>query len=367
MAPAGSGRGLPLLYAGDEEPAMARAPREKWPAPPARLSRFAAIAAAVFLSCANPAFGEERAPSPQSFLTERAALALELSRPIAQCVARDDTENPVFHGCIDWHSAVHGVWALSAYSWATGDQRYRPLIEQTLRAPLLAQERAHLKRDIMFEMPYGRAWLLRLAIDYKRAFGASALDAFADDVARSLVEYYSWRDPKPTDVAYRSATWALINLFDYGVARNRPDLVQFVQEKTRALYMSTSACPLRRVEIETREFMSVCANWAWLVSKVVSKEEFAAWLPKFLPESVPMEPIAASSSVHQRGLNFSRSWGLWALYRETADPRYLDLYLRHFRTTFDNPQDWKGDYHEVGHWVAQFGMLGLMMTYYDQR
>ncbi len=334
----------------------------------ARLSRYAAIVIAVFLGCAPPLAGELDSPALKSFGQKRAALALELSKPIADCVARSDTGNPVFHGCVDWHSAVHGVWALSAYTWATGDQRYRPLIEQLLRAPLLAQEKEHLDRDLMFEMPYGRAWFLRLAIDYKKAFGSSALDAFADDVAQSLVAYYSWRDPKPTDVAYQSATWALINLYDYGVSRNRADLVGFVEEKTRSLYMSeAAACPLRRVEIETREFMAVCSNWAWLVAKVASPEEFSAWLAKFLPASVAMEPISESSSVHQRGLNFSRSWGLWNLYRKTSDPRFLDLYLQHFQKTYDSPQDWKGSYREVGHWVAQFGMLGLIVTYYDWR
>lgn len=57
---------------------------------------------------------------------------------------------------------------------------------------------------------------------------------------------------------------------------------------------------------------------------------------------------------------FSRAWGLWALHRRTADPRFLDLYLPCFQKTFENPQDGKGDYHEVGHRVAQSGMLGLL-------
>ena len=41
----------------------------------------------------------------------------------AAYVARRDTEHPAFHGCVDWHSACHGVWALLAYQRATGDAR----------------------------------------------------------------------------------------------------------------------------------------------------------------------------------------------------------------------------------------------------
>ena len=39
---------------------------------------------------------------------------------ISAAVERTDTDHPVFHGCIDWHSAVHGHWALLRIARATG-------------------------------------------------------------------------------------------------------------------------------------------------------------------------------------------------------------------------------------------------------
>lgn len=308
---------------------------------------------------------EEPPAAYLSFQEKRAARALELSKPIADCVAREDTSHPVFHGCVDWHSAVHGVWALTAYSWATGDLRYKSLIASFINSPHLKDEREHLRRDPSFEMPYGRAWLLRLAVDHRRAFNSNALDAFADDVAKSLIAYYAERAPDPYDIAYDSATWALINLYDYGVSRNRSDILDFVRAKVRDNYLKARACPLERVELSTREFMAVCTNWAWLVAKVLDGDEFEAFLARFLPSAMTIEPVARSASVHQRGLNFSRSWGLWTLYRKTGQQRFFELYRQHFETTYNNPQDWKGRYWEVGHWVAQFGMLGLIVTYYD--
>jgi hypothetical protein len=296
---------------------------------------------------------------------DRAQMALDLSGPIAICVARHDTANPAFHGCVDWHSAVHGTWALTAYTWATGDSRYRSLVASILQPSLLVEEREHLAADLNFEMPYGRSWFLRLAIDYRRAFGTGALDAFGDEVAASLVAYYSHVAPNPTSSAYQSATWALVNLYDYGISRHDDGIVEFVKQKVRTYYLADRACPLKSAEIDTGEFMAVCTNWAWLVQKVLPRREFASWLDRFLPGNLPLDPITKPQSVHQTALNFSRSWGLWNLYWGTNDSRFLTLYLRHFNQTYSNAALWKGNYDTLSHWVAQFGMLDLILTYYD--
>jgi len=296
---------------------------------------------------------------------DRASIARDLSMPIVACVARNDTQSPAVHGCIDWHSAVHGTWALVAYMWATSDQTYRPLIESVLQPPLLLKEREHLAADPSFEMPYGRAWFLRLAIDYRRAVGTNLLDEFGDEVAASLIAHYSRERPEPSSVAYDSATWALINLYDYGISRNRTDIVKFVQDEVHAYYMTTEPCRLQQLEVETGEFMALCTNWAWLVGKTMEKDEFARWLREFFPENFRIEPITRPSGAHQAALNFSRAWGLWSMFSKTGELRFLSLYLQHLDETYSHPELWNGSYEEVGHWVAQFGVLAVMVTYYD--
>jgi hypothetical protein len=57
----------------------------------------------------------------QRFLAGRDDALRALAAPIVGCVARDDTEHPVFDGCIDWHSSVHATYALHAVSRHTGD------------------------------------------------------------------------------------------------------------------------------------------------------------------------------------------------------------------------------------------------------
>lgn len=319
-------------------------------------------AGVAFLACGRAAVADD---GLDRFLGARAGYAAALSEPIAACVAKRDTQHPVFRGCIDWHSSVHGVWALSAYGRVTGDRRYDALVRALLDPARLADERQYLLTQPAFEMPYGRAWFLRLAVDFRRAFGDDRLDALARDVATSLIAHYSQHAPDPASTAYSSASWALINLYDYAVFVGDERILSFVRGMVRKHFLASEACPLQAVEVATREFMAVCTNWAWLVGKVLPAEAFAPWLATFLPARLTIEPIEDAASVHQAGLNFSRAWGLWALYRMTGERRFLAAYLRHFESTYARPDIWNGDYDRLSHWVAQFGMLALAVSYDD--
>lgn len=325
-----------------------------------------AIATPVTASVASPATVSGQPGDLRAFLAKRSKIAETLTAPIAICVAHHDTTNPAFHGCIDWHSSAHGTWALTAYTMMSGDRRYVPLINSILQPVALAQERRHLNDDSSFEMPYGRAWFLRLALDYQRGFQSALLQPFADDVAASIVAHYRTVEPDPRSIAYDSSTWALINLYDYSAMRGDRSTLDFVTRAVRKYYMADDPCPIERLEVETREFMAVCTNWAWLVQRVLPRTEFQTWLARFLPSSIPINPIISADSVHQAGLNFSRTWGLWSLYYQTSDKRFLDAYLANFTATYDKPEIWKlGAYNKYAHWIAQFGMLGLMVSFYD--
>jgi hypothetical protein len=109
--------------------------------------------------------------------------------------------------------------------------------------------------------------------------------------------------------------------------------------------------------------MAVCTNWAWLVSRVLTQDQFDRWAEAFFARLGLARPVAQPSNWHHHGLNFSRSWGLYALHvasdSASAKRAYLQAYIAHFRATFDDAALWRGNYEGVGHWVPQFGMLAL--------
>ena len=318
-------------------------------------------ATCLALLCASVASAAPLPEAAAALVEQRAAIAFNLSHPIAECVARRDTEHPAFHGCIDWHSAVHGTWALIAYQRATGDARYAALVASTLDPNALDAERRYLREHPDFEMPYGRAWFLRLALEHARATNSTLLQPMGDEVAQSLVARYTREPPALESSSYGSASWALINLHDYARARGDATTIAFVVAQVRARFLDGVArC---RAPDEAPEFMAVCSNVLWLVAKTLPPAEVGPWLARHAPLALELAPITAPRRAHEYGKNFSRAWGLWGLYQVTGDPRWAEHWARHIVAGYRDPRHWAGDYHQVAHWVAQFGMFALQPTF----
>jgi hypothetical protein len=289
-------------------------------------------------------------------LEKKTDIVEALAKQIAYCSSRIDTLYPAFKGCIDWHSAVHGVWALVAYERVTGDQQYSNLISQILSQKSLENERIYLHGHPSFEMPYGRAWFLRLAIDYRALTGTTQLDSMADEIASSMEHFFQSNGIDRTSGAYESASWALINLLDYAKSRDLDDLRKQVEEWTKSNFVSVDPrCPM---ELEQDEFMAICTNWAALVARVLEQDEFKKWLDAFVTANGLPDPIKPQGA-HSYGLNFSRAWGLWDIYEKTGRKDVLSVYIAHFNSGLTPASNWRGQYDLVGHWVAQFGMFAI--------
>lgn len=294
-------------------------------------------------------------------LEARVEIARALAEHIRRGVTRTDTGHAAFHGCLDWHSAVHGVWALVAYSRMTGDRQDEPLIAELLSPGKLTAERAFLRDHPGFEMPYGRAWFLRLAREHELAFGNGGLRPMAEDVLASLRAHYGARPPDPRRGSYASDSWALINMHDYAAWSADAAARETIRGWVDAHFVNAAeGCDYAP---ETGHFMAVCTNWAWLVSKVLPQGRFDAWAEAFFARPGLPRPVTHPVNWHHHGLNFSRAWGLSALHAASgsasAKQAYLEACVAHFRETYDNPALWRGSYEGVGHWVPQFGMLAL--------
>jgi hypothetical protein len=317
-------------------------------------------------SCHPASRASELPPSLQKFLDSRAEIASRLVEPIAACVRRSDSRHAVFSGCVDWHSSVHGLWALTAYTRAFDSKRFRVLIEESLSADGLEEEREYLRRHPQFEMPYGRSWFLRLAIEHRATFESDLLAPFAREVADSLVRHYEENSPEPASRSYDSASWALANLYDYAASVADEALRARVSRLiSDSFVLPAERCPVADQEPAWTSFMAVCTNWAATALRVLDSSAGATWVRGFLPASALPSPVLEPKTAHHYGTNFSRAWGLWRIYWATRDRAYLDSYLLHFETSFSHPDGWRGDYRAVGHWVAQFGMFALMASYDD--
>ena len=322
-----------------------------------RLACCAILSVAPVLAVTVPANSSQIPDSLLPLLVKKERIGRALSEPIVDCIGRRDTNHPVFHGCIDWHSSVHGHWALMALSRGISNFSLSGSVREAFVGDGIAREMEHLARRSTFEMPYGWAWFLRLAIEHIRVKKSDSIRKYADPILRSLMSYFGNKGVDLYSTNYSSATWALTNMLDYAsqvdLETERKEILTRVRKELDHWEFDCS------YERERGRFMAICTNIALLASRALSAEEFRRWASLYqtrigLPKAVS-EPI----SPHHHGLNFSRAWGLWELYAATGLLEFADAYSAHFLETMNEPSQWKGNYQRVGHWVAQFGVFAL--------
>jgi len=294
----------------------------------------------------------------RAFQSEGSHWVSLLAQVPAEHVLRHDTIHPAFHGCIDWHSACHATWALLAARGLTGDGRYDAIIDSILMPAKLAAEAADLAARPQFEMPYGRAWFLRLALEDRLVTGSTRLTFMARDISASLTAQYRSRLADPFAREYANPCWALVNLFDYAEVENRPDITAIVRDAAAGLSTYLDRLPTESEEESWPDFMAVTPMFLEVLVRAGALEP-KLLLAKAGARLKALRPITEPRKAHHYALNFSRGWALLALADATGDEALLASALDHIETNLHRPSWWRGDYRAVSHWVPQFGIFAL--------
>lgn len=313
-------------------------------------------------------------PVWQDFLEDRVTMLEALAVPIVDCVDNVDTGHPAFHGCIDWHSAVHATYSLHLLYRATGDEAYRDLADETLEANAVAGELQDVQtQQIDWEIPYGYAWFLALAVERERATGQTDLNELGVEVAEQLRNWIATRSENQLANAvladdYGNLSWAVLNLWHWAQWTGDAalaDEMQAVVDDVLLDPMFDEWCPLDQEQTDIDDFFPPCLHRTMAIVTIADPADAQAWLRGYLPADFVLQPLFAGdiTAAHQSGLNFSRAWGLYALWKATDDPSFRDQYIDHVRTHVDQPQYWAENYSAFSHWVAQFGVYAIGLTY----
>ncbi len=300
------------------------------------------------------------------------ATRLEYLNALAEVVEagekRKDTTHPVFCGCIDWHSSVHGTYALLAASRLTGNPRWVEVAESILNADCLADELRSLQRgELDHELPYGYAWFLKLAQERERWCEKTDLLPLAIEIAQRLEDWvFSLSDEKIVHNTlrreYGNLSWALLNLWDWSEWKGNSRLTEKLESFTREQLLSFDRHLSSSYDDYTDEFFAASLQRTRVILSILPEEEAQAWLHSFCKERLLLEPVQTAPQPHSGGLNFSRSWGFWALYESTGDTEYQDMYVNHIVKHMESPQFWRDDYKKYGHWVPQFGIYAIALS-----
>jgi hypothetical protein len=283
---------------------------------------------------------------------------------------------PAFHGCLDWHSAVHGHWLLArclrSVPQAVYAARARDLLDRHLHADLLGRELRFLLPRPTFERPYGLAWLLRLHQDLAE-WGdpdalrwRAALDPLAELAARRLREWLPRLTHPVRSGVHSQTAFAMGLALDWARALGSRETETVLCDRARDFHGADRAHALH-LEPSGEDFLSPALGAADLMRRVLTASELAEWLTRALPDLVapcealrPVEPADRSDGrlAHLDGLNLSRAWMLLAIARrlpadEVRRPFLEALGAEHARAGLAAVCD--GEYMGT-HWLGSFAL-----------
>ncbi|HVM20610.1 MAG TPA: DUF2891 family protein [Egibacteraceae bacterium] len=351
--------------------------------------RTAAVAAALITTVlpTTPAVADDT--TWEAFLADRVTLLEQLAPPIVDCFQRRDSAidplSPIFHGCLDWHSAVHAAYSHHALSANTGDDRYHRLVDDKIApAGVSLVPAEHLYQQakapdyLLSENPYGFGWFLVLAREREITTGQDDLRGMADYAAAQMVKWFQQRLDRdevrtyvltPTHANY---SWSLLNLDIWAKHTGDADLQAAVERFGEPLKHARydSSCPASRdTGGNLPGFQPICLMRLTAIWQIWG-EQAGDFVRARVPDDLSIAPVTEPSSCHAGGQNFLRAYALYRLHEATGDLDLRDNAAELIRYHVSRPdlyidRDYLGDpgYLCYSHWVAQLGVRAISLSF----
>jgi hypothetical protein len=289
---------------------------------------------------------------------------------------------PVFYGCFDWHSSVHGHWLLvrvaRLYPGTPLATRAEAALARNFTTDRVAGELAYLKAPGRqeFERPYGLAWLLQLTMELREWDSPQAREwarLLAPLEAEAVARLTAWlpKLTRPIRTGEHSQTAFAFGLaLDWARQAQHTEFARLIVERSRAFYVGDTACPMA-YEPSGQDFVSPCLAEADLMRRVLPAAAFATWLRAFLPglprgaggdaswlePGVVLDPTDGKLA-HLDGLNLSRAWMLDGIVSalpadDDRRPALLAAATRHREAGLAAVT---GAHYAGGHWLGTFAV-----------
>ncbi len=327
----------------------------------------------------------------KKFLADRNELYETLGPAFISCFQRRDSLidplSPIFHGCLDWHSAVHAAYSHHVLFRRTGKQEYLDLAQAQI-APqgvsLIPTEEIYQQAKApnfpLTENPYGFGWFLVLARERELATGKKDFRAMANFAANQMVSWFETRAERGDaqqfilNTAHPNYSWSLINLDVWARYTKDRELLAAVRAAAEPLVEASldGLCPVKNDTAQNASgFQPACLMRLAAVFHVKG-DAAKSWVAQRLTKGYNIPPVEDPANCHAGGLNFTRAFALYQMYRATGDTRYRDNYAELIRYHVGRPELYMGemylgnpDYLCYSHWVAQVGVRAISLSYSD--
>jgi len=295
--------------------------------------------------------------------------------------------HPIFYGCFDWHSSVHGHWllarALALYPDTELAENITSVFNAQFTSDKVSQELVYFqtKWGKSFERTYGWAWLLKLQeeLDESEKKDGTPWATILRPLTSEIVS--NWKDFLPKLVypirvgEHTNTAFGLSLAIDY--TRNLDEEFEnLIKHNSSLYYLTDKECPIG-YEPSGYDFLSPCLQEVDIMVKVVEDDlQFNEWIRGFIPQLFDPDYVLEPGQVvdrtdgklvHLDGVNFSRAWCFYNLARrlltitglevdQTTATRLIEMGDTHIRTSIDNVV---GSDYAGSHWLATFLMHAL--------
>lgn len=201
---------------------------------------------------------------------------------------------PIFYGCFDWHSSVHGFWSIvklmKDFPELDQNNQVRNELNQLITAENVAVEMAFFndKNNKNFERTYGWAWLLQLQMelnnwqDKDAQVWAKNLKPLSDLIIVRYKEYLPKLVYPIRTGTHDNTAFGLSLAIDYARSVNDKTFEKVIIDNANRLYLKDKSCNIA-FEPSGSDFLSACLEEALIMSKIQQNDEYKKWLKGFLP------------------------------------------------------------------------------------
>lgn len=289
--------------------------------------------------------------------------------------------HPVFYGCLDWHSSVHGHWMLvrllKLFPQLAGRDSIIAVLDNSFQSDKMRAEAAYFGKytaSNTYERTYGWAWLLKLdeelltwddPLAKKWHEAMQPLTQKIEDLWKAYLPKQTY--PNRTGV-HGNTAFGLCFALDWARVKKDTDFEQLIISKAKDFYFSNKNIPAY-LEPDGADFFSPSLMAADLMRRILPQAAFVKWLNAYYTEAgikrICKAPTVSDRNdyqiVHLDGLSFSRAWCMKGIANKLpAGHQYKNL----FNTTANGflneslPKIFNGGYGGE-HWLASFAVYAL--------
>ena len=286
---------------------------------------------------------------------------------------------PIFYGCFDWHSAVHGHWLLvrllrEAPANAAWRDEAIAKLNQNFTEENMAGELANFRREERgsWERPYGWAWYLQLTAELREWDDPQAktwldiLEPLEADIVQATKDWLPKLAYPIRLGTHNQSSFAFTLMLDWAETVGDDEFADLIKKKSLEFHKADVNCPMA-YEPSGEDFLSPCLMTADLMRRVLPASEYNSWLSDFMPQ-IPRDgssdwlapAIVKDASdgklVHLDGVNSSRAWNLYNIARALPenDARRASLVSAAKIHQSSGVAAVTAEHYSGSHWLASF-------------